>query len=75
MSKFHLNLKVSKRDVLKHSIIIVLAVGAVILFNTFFPEQYIPKDFIFRTMVYMLIYILIALVVESIFRKFPPKGK
>ncbi len=73
MSK--LNIKISGRDVLKHSIIIAISIAAIWAFNKFFPVQYIPKDFIFKTAVYMLIYILVALVVESIFRKFPPKDK
>jgi len=73
MSK--LNFNISGRDVLKHSIIIVLSILSVLAFNRFFPEHYIPKDFVFKTLVYMLIYVLIGLIVESVFRKFPPKSK
>ena len=72
MSK--INIKITGREFLMGAIKIALAVGAVLAFNKWFPSEYIPKDFIFKAAVYMLIYILVALVVESVFKKFPPKG-
>jgi hypothetical protein len=48
----------------------VLAIVGILLFRKYFPDGILPKDFIFTIAVYMCIYILVSLVVESIFRKF-----
>ena len=68
MSKLNLNLNFSWFDVLKHVIRIVAAVGAILAFRRFFPQNLLPKDFVFTIAVYMLIYVLVSLVVEALFK-------
>ena len=70
MSRLNLNLKFSWIDVVKHIVRIVLAIVGILLFRKYFPDGILPKDFIFTIAIYMCIYILVSLVVESIFRKF-----
>lgn len=70
MSRFNINFHFSGRNFIKQLIIIALSVVAIILFNKYFPQEKLPKSFIFKTAIYALIYILFALIVESIFRKF-----
>ena len=69
MSNSKLNLHISWRDVVKHLVRIVAAVAAIIAFNTYFPKHLIPKDTVFKILIYMLIYILVSLIVDSFFNK------
>ena len=68
MSKSKLNLHFSWKDVLKHLARIVAAVAAILAFNKYFPQHLIPKDMVFKILVYMCIYILVSLIVDSIFK-------
>lgn len=68
MSKSKLNINISWKDVLKHLVRIVAAVGAIIAFNKYFPQHLIPKDMVFKILVYMCIYILVSLIVDSFFK-------
>ncbi len=68
MSKSKLNLNISWLDVLKHLVRIVAAVFAVLAFNRYFPQHLIPKDTVFKILIYMLIYILVSLIVDSFFK-------
>ncbi len=68
MSKSKLNLHISWKDVLKHLVRIVAAVGAILAFHRYFPQHLIPKDTVFKILVYMLIYILVSLIVDSFFK-------
>ncbi len=73
MSKLNLNIHFDWKDVIKQIIIIALSVVAIIVFNKYFPQERLPKSFIFRTAIYALIYVFFALIVESVFRKFNDK--
>ena len=75
MSKSKLNLNISWQDVVKHLVRIVAAVVAVIAFNRYFPQHLIPKDTVFKILIYMCIYILVSLIVDSIFLKLSKKKK
>ena len=68
MSKSKLNLNISWQDVVKHLVRIVAAVIAVIAFNKYFPQHLIPKDTVFKILVYMCIYILVSLIVDCFFK-------
>ena len=67
MSKSKLNLNISWQDVVKHLVRIVVAVVAVLAFRHYFPHL-VPKGNIFKILVYMLIYILVSLIVDSFFK-------
>ena len=69
MSNSKLNLHISWKDVVKHLIRIVAAIGAIIAFNRYFPQHLIPKDTVFKILIYMLIYILVSLIIECFFTK------
>lgn len=73
MSKSKLNINISWQDVVKHLVRIVAAVVAVIAFNRYFPQHLIPKDTVFKILIYMCIYILVSLIVDSIFLKISKK--
>jgi len=75
MSKSKLNINISWQDVVKHLVRIVAAVVAVIAFNRYFPQHLIPKDTVFKILIYMCIYILVSLIVDSIFLKLSKKKK
>ena len=75
MSKSKLNINISWQDVVKHLVRIVAAVVAVIAFNRYFPQHLIPKDTVFKILIYMCIYILVSLIVDSIFMKLSKKKK
>lgn len=64
MSKLNLGKNFSWKDFLKQVVKVTVSIGIIFLFNRYFPEKWIPKDFILKTAVYMCIYILVSLVVE-----------
>ena len=68
MSKFNLNINATWKDVLRHLLRIVLAVIAILAFRHYFPENLLPKYIVFKIAVYMLIYILVSLIVDSVFK-------
>jgi ABC-type xylose transport system permease subunit len=67
--KLNLNFHITWLEVIKHILRIVFAVLAVWAFNKYFPQNILPKDFIFKTAVYACIYVLVSLVLEVIFKK------
>lgn len=67
MSKFNLNINATWKDVLRHLLRIVFAVIAILAFRHYFPENLLPKYIVFKIAVYMLIYILVSLIVDSFF--------
>ena len=75
MSKSKLNLNITWKDVVKHLIRIAAAIVAILDFNKYFPQHLIPKDMVFKILVYMLIYILVSLIVDSIFMKINNKKR
>lgn len=73
MKKLNINFHISWLEVVKHILRIVFAIMAIFAFNKYFPQHLIPKDFIFRTGVYICIYVLVSLIIESVFKKFEKK--
>ena len=73
MGKLNINFHISWFEVLKHFLRIVLAVLAVIAFNKYFPQHLIPKDFLFKTAIYVCLYVLVSIILEMIFKKFEKK--
>jgi len=73
MKKLNINFHISWLEVVKHILRIVFAIAAVLAFNKYFPQHLIPKDFIFKTAVYICIYVLVSLIIESVFKKIEKK--
>lgn len=73
MGKFNINFNFSWIDFLKHVLRIVLTILVIIAFNKYFPQNILPKDFIFKTAVYACFYVLVSLILEIIFKKFERK--
>ena len=72
MGKFNIlkHFKISGVDVLKHVARIVVLL---FLFKQFFPMHLLPKDFLFQTAIYMLLYVLGSLIIEPFFKKLKDK--
>jgi hypothetical protein len=75
MGKFNIlkHFKISGVDVLKHVARIVVWLVLLFLFKQFFPMHLLPKDFLFQTAIYMLLYVLGSLIIEPFFKKLKDK--